>query len=139
VQLKMAKSADIAKALCTVDPGLVLHPHRDKQAPTPFGDLDTVNKALFVVELCDKDGATREPAFRVLINLHPPGPDGKRSNTRRAAVAEAANKCKKDAMISLARDEVTAAMTEQVVEAAVGYVHQRHVYESEYLVKTCSR
>jgi hypothetical protein len=126
VQLKMAKNADIAKALRTVDPELLLHTHRDKEAPTPLGDFDTVYKAFFGVQLGDKEGATREPAFRVLINFQPPGPDSKRSNTKRApptAVADAAKKCKNDAMIYLARDDVSAAMTEQMGEAAVGYIN----------------
>ncbi len=84
-------------------------------------------KAFFGVELGDKEGAPREPAFRVLINLQPPGPDSKRSNTKRApptAVADAANKCKNDAMIYMARDDVIAAMAEQIGEAAVGYMHE---------------
>jgi hypothetical protein len=60
-----------------------------------------------------------------MINFQPPGPDSKRSSTKRApptAVADAAKKCKNNAMIYLARDDVIAAMAEQIGEAAVGYI-----------------
>jgi hypothetical protein len=49
VQLKMAKNADVGKALHTVDPELLLHTNRDTAAPTPLGDLDKVYKAFFGV------------------------------------------------------------------------------------------
>jgi hypothetical protein len=124
VQLKSAKDADLAEALRTVDPELLLlHTGRDL-APAQQDDFDKVYVAMFGTQL-ENEGRSRPPAFRVLVNLHPTGPGGKHSIKKRAipkAVADVAKKCKTDAMIYLGRDDAIAAVAEPIGEAAVGYI-----------------
>jgi hypothetical protein len=127
VQLKMAKDAKVASALRTVDPELLLHMRRDKATPTPLGDFEKVYMAFFGVQPGAKGGAPRAPAFRVLINFQTTEPGSKRrSGTKRPpqAVADVVKKCKTDAMIYLDRDDVVAAVTEQLGdEDAVAYIN----------------
>jgi hypothetical protein len=131
VQLKMAKSAKLKEAFRTVDPELMLHAERKKATPTPtkldaFKDVYT---AFFGVKPGSKN-VTRAPAFRVVINFQTDSDSsdkGKGASDKKRPlpkpVAEVVKKCKNDAMIYLARDDVSAAMTEQMGEAAVGYIN----------------
>jgi len=100
VQLKLAKDVNIANAMRTVDPELLLHKNRDTE-PNPIGAFPAVYESMF------KKNPRDEPVFRVLIHCS----DDKQIGSRRATfLAEAKKKQKMDAMLYLGPSDVNAAL-----------------------------
>ncbi|KAL1520019.1 hypothetical protein AB1Y20_023497 [Prymnesium parvum] len=105
VQLKLAKDVNIANAMRTVDPELLLHKNRDTE-PSPIGSFAAVYKSMF------KKNPRDEPVFRVLIHCWDAKKEkGEQICSRRATFcAEAKKKQKMDAMLYLGPGDVNEAL-----------------------------
>jgi hypothetical protein len=129
VQMKMAKSAKLTEAFRTVDPELMLHAKRDKATPTKLDAFKGVYTAFFGVEP-GSNNVTRAAAFRVVINFQTDSGSsdkGKGASDKKRPlpkpVAEVVKKCKNDAVIYLARDDVVGAVGDHLdPQAAASYI-----------------
>jgi len=106
LQLKLAKDVDIAKAMLTINPELLLHDNRAKE-PKAISTYECVYKSIF------QSSKRNEPVFRALIHCFDPASedDTKRNNNRATFYAEAKKqRTHEDAMLYLGPRDVEVAL-----------------------------